>query len=324
MGSNWSGLFSGGSPTLAWTQKRSKGYYKNEEKNLLEAWAAAQASPEERAMMLQQIASYEQSVKDRKSTRNMILAKMGFKLGKDQNGKQTIVPLTKEERIAAMTQAQKSRSSAAEAYTERANAALTGKTKLPSFLKSNIDYEKETEKAALAEMLGGDFEKSTAAQQVVSEMMKKEEDIRQQLQDQDIAVTPGMAQGLRGMLADEANQKISQYEYLPRQSENLMRGRASLLGDLQQKRLGNYKYRLGQLESDRAEKQSYINAVASIFGASGGMAAAKDWKKKPTAEPTGTSAYGPYSTGYSYPQTSSGIRMLGNYDANDPSTWLSV
>lgn len=227
-----------------------------------------QPSPEELALMEEQVKAVKQALEDRRATRDLILGQMGYKLGTDEQGNKTLVPLTKEERLAMMSEADKSRSAAAGSYAERAKAAYSGTTKLPSFLKSNIDLQKTKEEALLGEMLGPEFMNSTAGKQALAELKSKEENIRQGLQDQDIAFAPTASQALSSQLANRRQGLIGAYESLPNVNSGLIQGRGGLLQQMQQTRLDALNKRFAELE----DKRQRITSIMTLGGTVGGAA----------------------------------------------------
>jgi len=267
-------------------------YYSRESDKLKEAERQAQASPEERALMAEQVKAVELARTDRQATIPLILGQLGFKLGTDESGKKTLVRLTNEERRQLMTQTERSKADAAMTYQGRAKAAVTGTTKLPSFLKKDVDYQKVKENALLEELLGPEAMKSTAGQQAVEALRKKEETVRQQIQDQDLATAPEKAMGLTGQLESSRQQKIGGYEALPMQGGNLINSRGSLLQQMQQRRLDQYRQRLGEIE----QKRQMINQYFTLGGTIGGAAASNIGVNK--SAPAGSEYYGNYRGGY--------------------------
>ena len=246
-------------------------------------------SPQEQAMMKEQVKAVEQSQFDRRATRDMILGQLGFKVGEGEGGKKTLVPLTNEERIQMMSQADRSRSEAQQSYSGRAKAALTGTTKLPSFLKRDVDFQKVKEEAMLEEMLGPEALQSTAGQQAIEAMKKKESDMRQAIQEQDIGLAPEASQRLGGQMEAKRMGLIGAYEALPNQGAGLIQGRGSLLQQMQQGRLDALNKRLAELE----DKRMRINQIFTLGGTIGGAAASLSASKKtPTTTPK-TSGYDP-------------------------------
>lgn len=264
-------------------------YYKRERKKYNEAQTVfGIPSLQERALMEEQFRAVQQSLEDRRATRKLILGQMGLKISSD--GK-SIVPLTKEERIAMMSEADRSRSGARQAYTERAKAALTGTTKLPSFLKVDVDYQKVKEEALLEEMLGPEAMQSTAGRQAVEAMKQKESDLRQSIQEQDLAMAPGAALGIGEQMEAQRSGLIRGYEALPNQQAGLIEARGSLLGQLQQVRLSELNRRLAELEDKRMRIQNLFTLGGTVGGAATAMANKRMEKKIPEANKSSYSAY---------------------------------
>lgn len=280
--------------------------YKKDKQAEQEAWLRSLATPQERQLMAMQIKAMEQAYRDRSQTRNLILAQMGYKLSTTPGGKTELIAMSKEERAAVLSEADRARSQASEAYAGRAQAALKGETKLPSFLKQDIDIESEKQKAGLEEMMGPEFLNTTAGQQTLAELTKKTEAIRQNIQDQDIATTPGMSQDLSGQLLAKRQGRIGAYEALPRQQEGLISARGSILQEMQQRRLDQYLHELEKEERERSKYQS----IFTVGGLLGGAAATKWGGKKEPTETTpstfGGNYYSPgisYESGYTMPRT---------------------
>lgn len=221
--------------------------------------------PQEQELTQAQFEAIKQAREDRLATIKLILAQLGYK----QVGN-SLVPLTREERRNIMSKAEQYRADAQEAYQGRAMAAAKGETKLPSFLKKNIDAQKMKEEALLSEILGEDVVKSTAGQQAIAAMKKKEEDVRQKLQEQDLATTPQMAAGLSGQAASRRQGLIGAYEALPGMNENLIRTRAGIIGQLQDWRTSLLRQKLGEIEN----KRQMIQNLYTLGGQFGGAAAA--------------------------------------------------
>ena len=287
MGFNFGALFGGDLATSA-----GIGYYQRESKKRKEAERNAQPSPEELALMADQVKAVELARSDRQATIPLILGQLGFKLGTDESGKKTLVRLTDDERRQLMTQTERYKADAATAYQGRTKAAVTGTTKLPSFLKKDVDYQKVKEDALMEELLGPEAMKSTAGQQAVEALRKKEETVRQQIQEQDLASAPGKAMGLTGQLESAKLQRLSGYEALPSQGSNLIAGRGSLLQQMQQKRLDEYKRRLAELEG----KRQTITQLYTLGGMLGGSAAAGGGRST-SQVPSYTSVGGGYAGG---------------------------
>ncbi len=267
-------------------------YMKKEDQELQNLWNQfGIAGPQEQEMANAQMSAIRQAIADREATRTLILAQMGLK----QVGNQ-LVPLTNEERRAMMSKAELSREEAKTAYQQRAMAAVKGETKLPSFLKKNIDLQKAKEEALLGEILGEDVVKSTAGQQAVAAMKKKEEDLRQRLQEEDLKSTPGMAAGLGGQQMAKRQGLISAYESLPSVNDNAIRARAGILNQLQDVRLSMLKEGLGKVENKRQMIQNFY----TLGGQFGGAAAAYAQNRKKSPEPSETKVdYGFFNSGNS-------------------------
>lgn len=258
-------------------------YYNRESEKLKEAKKQfGSASPEELALMEEQVKAVQQASEDRRSTRDLILAQMGFKLSTGEDGQKTLVPLTQEERLGIMSKADQSRAAAVEAYQGRAKAAASGTTQLPSFLKKDIDTQKSKEEALLGELLGPEALSSTAGKQAIEALKKKEEEIRQRIQEQDLATAPGKSMGLSDQLARTKGQKMSGYEALPNQGAGLISGRGSILQQMQQQRLDEYKKRLGEIEGKRQMIQQFYTLGGTFGGAA--AAAANQRKTQPQVQ----------------------------------------
>lgn len=257
-----------------------------------------QPSAEELALMEEQVKAVEQAMADRKATLPLVLGQMGLKLGTGPDGKMTFVPLSNDERRDLMSKADQYKSDAAAAYQGRAKAAASGTTKLPSFLRKDVDLQKSKEEALLGELLGPEALNSTAGKQAVEGMRKKEEEIRQKIQEQDLASAPGASMSLSGQLADKRRRTIGGYEALPKQGANLIAGRGSLLNQMQQVRLDALKKRLAELES----KRQGITSMFTLGGTVGGsaVAAANQRKSSPQVQSTSypTSYGASYDTGW--------------------------
>ena len=279
-------------------------YYKKEKKQYQDAFNQfGLPTPQEQELMRQQVAAVQQAADDRRATRDLILAQMGFKIGTDTGGKRTLVPLSTEERRAMMSKTDQSKSDAIAAYQERANAAASGTTKLPSFLKKDIDHQKVKEEALLGELLGTDALNSTAGKQAVEALRKKEEELRQKIQDQDLAVAPGSAMNLSGQMATDRNRQIGSLEALPRQNEALVAGRGSLINQLQNYRLDALKKRYGQLENKRSMIQSFYTLGGTVGGAAASYA--NNRKTQPETTTPEYSSYGPYAGDYRFDNSTS-------------------
>lgn len=288
------------------------GYYGREREQINEANSQfANPSPQELELMRAQVEAVKQSYADRKATRNMILAEMGFQV-KEVDGKKTIVPLSKEERIALLSKADRSRGEAYSAYADRAKSALKGQTKLPSFLKQDIDYKAASEKAMLSDILGEDALNSTAGKQAIEALKRKESDIRQSLQEQDLATAPAMMQGVGGQISAGKSGRIGAYDRLPRMSENIISARGGILQNLQQTRLDELKRRLEELETKRQRITSLFTLGGTVGGAA--MAAANSRRTQPNTT-TGSSNYVPMSSNYGsfYDEGQLGRLYGGNY-----------
>ena len=95
-----------------------------------------------------------QAVQDKKNTRDTLLANMGYKSVTVADGKPTLVPLTDDERRGMMSPADRDRSSASQIFAQRAQAALTGNTQLPSFLQDTMATQRQAENEHLAQIMG--------------------------------------------------------------------------------------------------------------------------------------------------------------------------
>lgn len=250
-------------------------YYQRETGQLEDAAREAEPSAQEQALMQAQIDAMNRASTERKATRAIILGKLGLKLSPDGKG---LVKMSDEDRRALMSSVDRKKEDIAGAYMGRAKAAASGETKLPSFLKKDVDLQAEKEKALLKDMLGDGFVNSTAGQQMISGRMKEEEGLRQRIQEQDLATAPRMAQAVSGQVLDKKSGEIDALTALPYRGSALMGARAGVLGQLQEARLREYNKKLQKIEGRRSD----ITSLFTVGGLLGGGALAG---RRNTSEP---------------------------------------
>jgi len=255
-----------------------KTFYDKEKKAESEAFKRAQMSPQERELADKIKALVQTAIKDRQATREHVLNQMGLKTVINPDGSKKVGRLTDEERRGLQDPMEQNRSEMAKTYAKRAMAAFEGKTELPTFIKKDLDVQKEQEATALKSIMGDEFATSAAGQQAVEQLKKREEAARFNVQEQDRAVALNASNQMTSLNQAATGDRIAKTNTLSNYAAPVINSASGLLDYRQGKRNSDLQVELDRLAAKRQGVTQWLtvggllggSAMGNAFGNSGG------------------------------------------------------
>lgn len=217
---------------------------------------APKPSPEEAALQKEQLAILQQQQAETDLMTPYVLKGMGLV---KENG--AIRNMTEAERLAGMSELEKTQYEVAKQQQERLSQAYAGKLPTSPALEKNLEDEQRKMAEALSQRLGPNWMTTTPGQQAMSTFQKRADLLREEARRGEMSSGEGLLMSNLGYLGNTQAKQATEAVQFPTRTSGLFQG----YGQAQQP----YQYYAGlQLE---ANKQSAINSANSQAGLMGGF-----------------------------------------------------
>lgn len=217
------------------------------------------ATKEERALMAKQLAMLEASEAREKMWEPILMQNMGYKY--DESG--NLIPMSQEEKLAAMSAAERQAYDIASLASDRELKALRGELPVDPATERELGTEEARLRQSMFNQLGGGWETSTAGIQALGEQQQRAAAIRDAVRRGEMTTSESLAQSRSGQL----ERQLQQFMATSAEPTNRQLGIASAMSTP----LAWYgQQRANQFASEQAEAQMRAERARQMSGSTPG------------------------------------------------------
>jgi hypothetical protein len=239
---------------------------------------APQPTAEEIALQREQLNILQQQQAETEMMKPYVLSGMGLV---EEDG--TLRYMTEDERLAGMSELEKSQYDIAKQQQERLAKAYAGELDISPALEESLQQQEQQMSEALSQRLGSNWMQTTSGQQAMSEFQKNAELLREEARRGAMSTEGGLLLSNLGYLGNTQGAQTTYAAQYPTRTSGLFQGYGVLQSPYQQQRQMEYQASIANAQN-KAQQQSglmsglgqFAGSGMSAYGTYAGLAAMSD------------------------------------------------
>ena len=243
---------------------------------------APQPTAEEIALQREQLNILQQQQAETEMMKPYVLSGMGLV---EEDG--TLRYMTEDERIAGMSELEKSQYDIAKQQQERLAKAYAGELDISPALEESLQQQEQQMSEALSQRLGSNWMQTTSGQQAMSEFQKNAELLREEARRGAMSTEGGLLLSNLGYLGNTQGAQTTYAAQYPTRTSGLFQGYGVLQSPYQQQRQMEMQASIANAQAKSQSQSGLMGGLGQLAGAGiqaygtyAGLAAASDKRLK--------------------------------------------
>ena len=223
---------------------------------------APKPTAEEIALQREQLNILQQQQAETEMMKPYVLSGMGLV---EEDG--TLRYMTEDERIAGMSELEKSQYDIAKQQQERLAKAYAGELDISPALEESLQQQEQQMSEALSQRLGSNWMQTTSGQQAMSEFQKNAELLREEARRGAMSTEGGLLLSNLGYLGNTQGAQTTYAAQYPTRTSGLFQGYGVLQSPYQQQRQMEYQASIANAQAKAQSQSGLMSGLGQLAGA---------------------------------------------------------